>query len=414
LTVSLVTFTSADQTGPTGYLKHPEVILGRRWSVILISSWLSLFREELSMPKVATEIRLLLASIVESSNDAIISKDLNGIITTWNAAAEQIFGYSAAEATGRPISILAPPDRVDEMPTILAQIREGQRVDHFETVRRRKDGQLISVSLTVSPIRDAEGGIIGASKILRDITERNLAVQALAEQAEQLARSNADLHQFAYVTSHDLQEPLRTVSGLSELVKRRYSGRQLDEDGSAMLDLVVSAAERMKALIRDLLSYSTTLHSTEIPLTRVDMKSVVRWALNNLHQSIEETGAFIEVGPLPDVHGNKLTLVQLFQNLISNAIKYRGADPPRIEISATPAENDWVFSVADNGIGIAPAYHQKVFGLFTRLHGDRYPGTGIGLALCKNIVEKHDGFIRVESELNKGATFKFSLPKEVA
>ena len=364
------------------------------------------------MREVVTETHLLLSSIVESSDDAIISKDLNGIITSWNAAAERIFGYSAAEVTGKPISILAPPDRLDEMPTILDQIKQGRRVNHYETERRRKDGKLVSVSLTVSPIREVGGRIIGASKILRDISEKKLAVQALAQQAEQLARSNADLQQFAYVTSHDLQEPLRTVSGLSELVKRRYAGRELDEEACGLLDLVVAAAERMKALVRDLLSYSTTLHSTEIPLTRIDLKSVVQWALNNLQQAIEESSAVIEVGELPEVHGNKLTLVQLFQNLIGNAIKYRGPDPPRVKISAMPGKAEWVFSIADNGIGIASAYHQKVFGLFTRLHGDRYPGTGIGLALCKNIVEKHGGTIWVESELGKGSTIKFSLPRK--
>jgi chemotaxis family two-component system sensor kinase Cph1 len=170
----------------------------------------------------------------------------------------------------------------------------------------------------------------------------------------------------------------------------------------------------MKALVRDLLSYSRTLNSTEIQLTNVDMKLAVQWALNNLKQTIEESGAVIEVDELPEVHGDKLSLVQLFQNLISNAIKYRGPDPPKIKLSVRPGNNEWVFSVADDGIGIAPAYHQQVFGLFRRLHGDRYPGTGIGLALCKTIVEKHGGRIWVESELSKGAIFKFSLPKEVA
>jgi len=280
------------------------------------------------MSEVVTQTQLLLASIVESSNDAIISKDLNGIITSWNAAAEKIFGYSAAEVTGKPISILAPPDRVDEMPEILNQIKIGQRVDHYETVRRRKDGQLISVSLTVSPICDTAGRIVGASKILRDITERKLAIQALAEQAERLARSNADLQQFSYVTSHDLQEPLRTISALSELVKRRYSGRQLDKEACELLDLVVSAGQRMKALISDLLGYSRALNSTEIPLTPVDMNSAVQWAVENLKQAIEESGAVIHVDDLPEVRGNKLTLVQLLQNLISNAINYRGAVPP--------------------------------------------------------------------------------------
>jgi light-regulated signal transduction histidine kinase (bacteriophytochrome) len=172
----------------------------------------------------------------------------------------------------------------------------------------------------------------------------------------------------------------------------------------------VSAGERMKALIRDLLSYSKELNSTQLPLTGVDMNSVVQWALNNLKQALEESGAVIEVDELPEVHGNQLTLVQLFQNLIGNAIKYRSPDSPRITISVTSDKDEHVFSVSDNGIGMAPPYHQKVFGLFTRLHGDRYPGTGIGLALCKNIVEKHGGSIWVESELSKGATFKFSLP----
>ena len=364
-------------------------------------------------PDVLTETQRLLASIVESTDDAIISKDLNGIITSWNTAAQRILGYSHEEAIGQPISIIAPSDRLDEMPRILAEIKEGRRVDHYETKRRRKDGQLIDVSLTVSPIHDAEGKVVGASKIMRDITEQKLAVQTLAAQAEQLARSNADLQQFAYVTSHDLQEPLRTISAFSALVKRRYSG-QLDDEACELLDLIVSAAERMNALIRDLLSYSRTLNSTETRRAKVDLNSAVQWALNNLQQAIQESNAAIEVDELPEVYGDKITLVQLFQNLISNAIKYRAAETPRIRISAAQGADEYVLSIADNGIGIAPAYHQRVFGLFRRLHGDRYPGTGIGLALCKTIVEKHGGFIWVESELSHGATFKFSLPKETA
>jgi len=359
------------------------------------------------------ETSRLLASIVESSDDAIISKDLNGIITSWNKSAERIFGYTAEEAIGKPIAILAPPDRFDDMPGILDQIKQGRRVDHYQTVRRTKDGQLVNVSLTVSPIRDAHGRIVGASKIARDITERKLAEEALATQAERLARSNADLQQFAYVTAHDLQEPLRGISAMSELLQRRYAG-QLDEGAHELIAHVVDSADRMRNLIGDLLKYSQALNAGEIQPTKVSTKTAVQWAVNNLKQSLDESAAVVEIGELPEVQGDMVNLVLLFQNLIGNAIKYRGAGPPRIGISAAAEDQDWVFSLADNGIGIDPAYHKKIFGLFKRLHPAQYQGTGIGLALCRRIVENHGGSIWVESEAGKGATFKFTIPMEVS
>jgi len=355
----------------------------------------------------------LLASIVESSDDAIVSKDLNGMITSWNKAAEKIFGYSAEEAIGNPIGILAPPGRLNDMPGILDQIKRGRRVDHYETVRRRKDGQLLRVSLTVSPIRDAHGRIVGASKIARDITERKLAEETLATQAERLARSNADLQQFAYVAAHDLQEPLRGISAMSELLQRRYTD-QLDEGAHELIAHVVASADRMRNLIGDLLKYSQAQNAGEIPLTKVATKAAVRWAVNNLKQSIEETAAVVEIGELPEARGDMVNLVVLFQNLICNAIKYRGSGSPRITISAAAGDHEWVFALADNGIGIDSAYHKKIFGLFKRLHGAQYPGTGIGLALCRRIVENHGGSIWVESDPGKGATFKFTLPMEVS
>jgi PAS domain S-box-containing protein len=354
------------------------------------------------------ETSRLLASIVESSDDAIISKDLSGIVTSWNRAAERIFGYSAGESIGKPITFLAPAGKANDMLLILDQIKRGLRVDHYETVRRRKDGQLLNVSLTVSPIHDRHGRIVGASKIARDITERKLAGDTLALLAERLARSNADLQQFAYVTAHDLQEPLRGISAMSELLQRRYAG-QLDEGAHELIAQVVSSAGRMRNLICDLLKYSQTLNAGEIPHTKVATKAAVRWAVNNLKQSIEESAAVVEMGELPEVQGDMVNLVVLFQNLISNAIKYRGSGSPRIAISATAEDGEWLFSLRDNGIGIDPAYHKKIFGLFTRLHGAHYGGTGIGLALCKRIVENHGGHIWVESEPGKGATFKFTL-----
>jgi hypothetical protein len=359
----------------------------------------------------AIEVHRLLASIVESSDDAIISKDLQGIITSWNKGAERIFGYSAEEVIGKPISILAPPGRTDEMPTILEEIKQGRRVDHFETVRRTKQGHLLNISLTVSPIRDVHGSIVGASKIARDITERKLAEQTLAAQAERLARANADLEQFGYVAAHDLQEPLRGISAMSELLQRRYSAK-LDAGANELIGHIVSSADRMRNLIGDLLKYSKTVNSDDIPFTNVATRSAVDWAANNLEHAIEESAAVLEIGKLPEVQGDIVNLVQLFQNLMGNAIKYRGPRAPRIQISASPQGRRWLFSVADNGIGIAPAYHKMIFGVFKRLHGGEYQGTGIGLALCRGIVERHGGRIWVESQPGCGATFKFTVPRE--
>jgi PAS domain S-box-containing protein len=353
----------------------------------------------------------LLAAIIESSDDGIVSKDLNGIVTSWNRGAERIFGYTPGEMIGRPISVLAPPDRRDEMPTILARIRRGERIDHYETVRCAKDGRLVNISLTVSPIVDESGKIIGASKICRDITERKLAEQTILQQTERLSRSNADLQQFAYVASHDLQEPLRMIASFSELLKVRYGGK-LDAEADEFISYVVSGATRMSALIGDLLSYSRVTNADEIPMAPVAVREVVSWALENLHLAIRESGAVVEIGDLPTVTGERINLTQVFQNLISNAIKYRGPSAPLVKIDARADGPNWVFSIADNGIGIAPAYHEAIFGLFKRLHAEDYAGTGIGLAVCKRIIERHRGRIWVESAPGEGSTFRFTLPRE--
>ncbi len=356
------------------------------------------------------ENQLFLASIVESSDDAIISKDLNGIVTTWNQSAERIFGYTAEEMIGHPIAIIAAPDRIDEMPAILNRIRRGERVDHYETKRRRKDGRIIDISLTVSPIRNPDGGIIGASKVARDITDRKLAEQALVEQAERLARSNADLQEFAYVISHDLQEPLRTVASLSQLLERRYAGR-LDHHADDLIGMIVGSSERMAALIRDVLSYSRVIGDGPAPRQMIDPNKIVEWTRDDLHSLIEASQAVVESEPLPMVIADKASLAHVFQNLVSNGIKYRGQDPPMIRISAEARDSEWVFSVTDNGIGIDPAYHRVIFGLFKRLHATGFPGTGLGLALCKRLIEKQGGRIWVESELGRGSTFRFTVPR---
>jgi PAS domain S-box-containing protein len=355
------------------------------------------------------ESQLFLAAIVESSDDAIISKDLDGIVTSWNRSAERVFGYTAEEMIGNPISVIAAPDRADEMPAILARIRRGERVDHFETKRRRKDGRIIDISLTVSPIRGYDGIVIGASKIARDISDRKLAEQAIADHAERLARSNADLQQFAYIVSHDLQEPLRTISTLTELLRMRYHGK-LDSQADELIDSVVGSALRMSDLIRDVLSYSRAINEAPAPLHAVDVGTLIEWTEQNLQSAIRETGTEIVAANLPIIRADAAALAQVLQNLIGNAIKYRSERPPRVRIGAEHVDSEWLFSVADNGIGIPPEFHRNIFKLFKRLHGAEYEGTGIGLAVCKRLIERHGGRIWVESQPGEGSTFRFTVP----
>ena len=482
----------------------------------------------------------LLASIIESSDDAIISKDLNGIVTSWNTGAERIFGYTAQEMIGQPIATIANPASPHEMTDILARIRLGERLDHFQTVRRAKSGVLVDISLTVSPIRDGSGRIVGASKvareitsqlraqaeiaeqrerlrvtlhsigdavittdaggritflnpvaeqltgwpeadavtrrldevfviineetrqsvenpamralregtivglanhtilvtrggheifiddsaapirnsrgevigvvlIFRDITEKRTSQKTLASQTTELLRTNADLNQFAYAVSHDLREPLRNIANYAELLVRRYPD-SADSDINRFKGFIVQGVSRMETLLNDLLTYSLLGGPQEKPALLLDCNDVLAHALQNLQTSIVESGAVITHDPLPQVVAHESHIAQLFQNLISNAIKYRSDVAPRVHIRVQRQENEWRFSVTDNGIGIEPIYFQKIFGIFKRLHGKAVPGTGIGLAICTKVVERYGGRIWVESQPGQGSTFYFSLP----
>ncbi len=360
---------------------------------------------------------LLLGAIVDSSDDAIVSKDLNGIITSWNKGAERLFGYTAAETLGQPIMILIPPDRLNEEPKILDSLRRGERVDHFETLRQRKDGTLIDISLTISPVKDKDGRVIGASKIARDITERKLSEQAIATLVRdqkrieaELRRANKDLEQFAYSASHDLKEPLRNVQIYSELLARRL-GTQLGDDVKECVEHLRTGAARMEALVRDLLAY-TQVMKFEPSAETADAGAALALALANLARGISESSARVSSDPLPSPRIHGAHLQQLFQNMIGNSIKYRRpGEPPIIHITAERKMEFWLFSVIDNGIGIAMEHREKIFGLFKRLHTrDDFAGTGLGLAICQRIVEQYDGKVWVESELGQGSTFRFTLP----
>lgn len=352
--------------------------------------------------RIAERESRLLSAIVDSSDDAIVSKDLNGTITSWNKSAERLFGYTAEEIVGKPVTLLIPADRQDEEPRIIARLKAGERVDHFETLRRRKDGTLLDISLTISPVRDERGQIVGASKIARDITQRKRA-------ESEIRRANHDLEQFAFSASHDLQEPLRSVKIYSELLARRYGGK-LDGEALEFLGYMQAGATRMELLVSDLLSY-TQVSKQEKCTDSVDANAALTTVLSGMSGSILESGARITSDPLPTVQMHAMQLQQLFQNLIGNAIKYRSPiRTPEIHIAATHRGEGWTFSVTDNGIGIAPEYKEKVFGLFKRLHSsDEYAGTGIGLAICQRIVEQYDGRIWVESEPDRGSSFHFTI-----
>jgi PAS domain S-box-containing protein len=353
----------------------------------------------------------LLASIVESSEDAIVSKNLDGIIMSWNRGAENLFGYTAAEAVGQSIAIIIPPDRLEEEPRILERLRRGERVEHFETIRVRKDGSSLNVSLTISPIKAADGRIAGASKVARDVTERVRSRDALQDANVALQRANADLQQFAYSASHDLQEPLRMVALYGELLQEEFGGK-LGPAGDKYIGYTVQGAVRMENLLKDLRAYTQASTMGQDPTDDVDAGEILKKTLLNLEVSIKDSGASISSTALPSVRMFEFQLEQVFQNLIGNAIRYRSAAPPQIHIAAERRGDEWQFSVQDNGIGIAPQFKEQIFGIFKRLHSDaKYSGTGMGLAICQRVVERAGGRIWVESEQGIGSTFYFTIPR---
>ncbi len=371
---------------------------------------------DITARKQAEEAKSQLAAIVEFSDDAILSKDLDGIIRTWNAGAERLLGYRAEELVGQPITRLLPAEQSEEEDEILRRLRRGEYVEHFETVRVAKDGRRVDVSATISPLRAADGTIIGASKILRDITKIKRAEEALRqanqklqEQADELVTVNKDLEQFAYIASHDLQEPLRAVAGFVTLLKQRYQGR-LDEKADSYINAAVEGATRMQALINGLLEYSRVGTRGSVPAL-ASAQEALEEALKNLQTLIQESSAIVTSAPLPCVRADAIQLTHVFQNLIANALKFRSEQTPEVHVGSRREDDAWLFWVRDNGIGIDPQYRERIFLIFQRLHTrTRYPGTGIGLAICKRIVERHGGKIWVESQPGQGSTFYFTLP----
>ena len=351
--------------------------------------------------------------IIETALDAFIEMDSEGLITDWNAQAETTFGWSCSEAIGQTLSQMIIPDRYREAHTkglrLFLATGEGPVLNkRIEIVALHRDGTEFPIELAIAAMRWGERRLFSA--FVRDVTQQKRAQEELARKVEELARSNAELEQFAYVASHDLQEPLRMVASYTQLLAQRYKGK-LDADADEFIGFAVGGATRMQQLIQDLLSYSrVTTKGQSFQL--IDTKAACDNALRNLQGSIKDSNAVVRVGPLPIVLADARQLTQLFQNLIGNAVKYRNEQTPRIHVAAVAKVDQWVFSVRDNGIGIAPEHSERIFQMFQRLHtSNEYPGTGIGLAICRKIVERHGGKIWMEAQPERGSTFVFTIPR---
>ena len=349
--------------------------------------------------------------LLEAAPDAMVVVNQGGEIVLLNVQAEKQFGYHRDELVGHKVKNIIPEGFAERLIADALRSAEDALAQQIgtgiELYGRRKDGSDFPIEIMLSPLERAEGILVTAA--IRDITTRKKAEADLLQKVEELNRSNEELGQFAYVASHDLQEPLRMVASYTQLLSRRYKGK-LDSDADEFIFFAMDGASRMQRLIQDLLAYSRVGTKGK---DRLDTSSeeALEQDVINLRGAVEESGALVTHDPLPTVLADEMQLIQLFQNLVGNAIKYQSPGVPRVHISAAKnGGKKWIFAVQDNGLGIDSEYFGKIFGMFQRLHKrEEFAGTGIGLAICKKIVERHGGNISVESQPGHGSTFRFDL-----
>jgi PAS domain S-box-containing protein len=351
--------------------------------------------------------------LLEAAPDAMVVVNQGGEIVLANVQAERQFGYSRGELIGQKVKTIIPEGFAERLiadgtrsaaEALMQQIGTG-----IELSGRRKRGGEFPIEIMLSPLQNAEGILVTAA--IRDISVRKKAEEHLERTVRDLKRSNDELQQFAYGASHDLQEPLRMVTSFTQLLAKRYKGR-LDSDADEFIAFAVDGCNRMQGLIQDLLVYSRA-GTDRKALREISSEDALNQALSNLRTTVDQSGALVTHDSLPAIFTDDTQLTQVFQNLVGNAIKYRREGIPHVHVSATKnGGNEWVFSVRDNGLGIDPQYFERIFILFQRLHGrSEFEGTGIGLAICKKVLERLGGRIWVESQPGNGSTFYFALPE---
>jgi PAS domain S-box-containing protein len=364
--------------------------------------------QDITEGKRVEEVQQEMAALVESADDGILTKSLDGVIRSWNPAAERLLGYRADEIIGHPVTRLLPQDRLEEESMILDKLRRGERVSHFETVRRRRDGSLVDVSLTISPIRDHAGIVVGASKIMRDITERKRAEYEWRRINEDLEQKNQDLDDFVYTASHDLRAPLTGISTVAQWI--------LDDDGSisvesrARLAMILGRIERMKKLLNDIRDYARAGQQSELSVTPLTAAALLADVVATSHVP---AGFSIHSDPsLEEVDVNRIPLEQVLHNLLNNAIKHHDRERGIVSVSVDSHGPALRFSVIDDGPGIPESYREAVFEMFKTLKPrDEVEGSGMGLALVRKIVGRLGGKCGIEEACGRGAKIWFDWPR---
>ena len=359
----------------------------------------------------ADELRFRLAAIVDSSVDAIIGETLSGVMTSWNRGAERIFGYTAEEAIGQPISMLSPIGHMGEEPGLLQKLSRHERIEPFETKRRRKDGQVIDASITISPVLNGSGNLIGASNAARDISDRKRADEALAQAKDAAELASIEFEAFGYSVAHDLRAPLRAIEGFSRALLEDYSDK-LDGEGQHYITQVGEAVHRMGRLIDSLLTLARIAQS-DVRRERVDVTAMTREIARRLQREQPDRKVEFCVAESLTCRADSRLLEIVLANLLENAWKFTARRPdPRIELGMSQDIESNPFFVNDNGVGFDMALAQKLFGVFQRFHaGSEFEGIGIGLATVQRIIRRHGGRIWADSAVGRGATFYFTLGK---
>jgi PAS domain S-box-containing protein len=350
----------------------------------------------------------LLSAIIDSSHDAIISKTLDGIITSWNPAAEQMFGYTAAEVIGQSIRLIIPSERQAEEDFVLNQIRRGEKIDHFETIRQAKDGRRLNISLSVSPIRDTAGVIIGASKIARDITEKNVTGREREAALQQLAEALAARDEFIAVAAHELRNPLNVLTLLWHILDRIPSLSGTSE--RKLIEKAHAQVARLSSLVDRLMDVTQIRTGTfELYLEKVELNAAIQEVVNRFMMAEPAPTISMELEPRIEGHWDRLRIDQVLTNLVSNAIKYGEQKP--IVISTSIDDNHAVITIRDAGIGMAPENLERIFERFERVNTrSSKTGLGMGLWITQQIVQAHGGTIVAQSQLGQGSTFVVRLP----